>query len=497
MGKNLLRSRLDGSLEGNVLQFLSSLKEDLWIVEEDIIGTEVHDIMLHEQGILDKLEISTILISLEEIKERFKNNNISLDPSFEDIHPFIEKCVIDDIGIEIGGKIHTGRSRNDQVSVDLRLKIRKELNNLASKLCNYIETLVNLSEKTLHAFMPLYTHLQRAQLGIFAHYINYYISQSLRTLRRIEEIYQRINLNPLGACAIGGTSINIDRKRTAELLGFSGIVENSIDAVSSKDFILEPLSALSLLAIQFSRTAEDLIIWSSREFDFVEIDESYCSVSSVMPQKRNPDSLELTRSKCSKIIANPLTASLIIKAIPSGYFLDFQELKMLLKNSFELTDSIIDILIGIFSSIKVNHEKMKKAIDESYILSLDIAEILVKEYSIPFRQAHEIIASIVKNSKNPRELLNKKQIESAIFKILNKKIKLPDNFMDTMKDLETCLSKRVSEGSPSPKEVALLTMKFKEELDIIKWNLSNRIKEIQNADLLRKNLIKKLTEEKP
>ncbi|MFX1277148.1 MAG: argininosuccinate lyase [Promethearchaeota archaeon] len=492
MGKDFYRSRLDDSLEGIVLQFLSSLEEDLWIVEEDIIGTEVHNIMLHEQGILDKKEIKQILMSLETIKKKFIKNEMVLDPSFEDIHPFIEKCVINDIGMDIGGKLHTGRSRNDQVSVDIRLKIRNELNQLASELLEFIDVLLQVSENSLHVFMPLYTHLQRGQLGIFSHYINNYISQILRNLKRIDEIYKRINLNPLGACAIGGTSINIDRKRTAELLGFDGVIENSIDAVSSRDYIYETLSFLSLLSIQFSRIAEDLIIWASKEFGFIELDDKYCSVSSVMPQKKNPDTLELIRSKSSKIVANQFNASLIIKAIPSGYCRDFQELKMPLKSSFDISLSIVDMFKGIFSSFKINKEKLNTIIEDSYILALDVAEILVKEYLIPFRQAHEIVALVVKQSKNPGELLNKDKIQKAIHDIAKKKIELSDDFIDSIRNLETCLTKRISQGSPSPKEIKALLETFKKEKKSVLESISKRIERIKNTDQKREDLIKKL-----
>jgi len=273
MGKDIYRNRLEAPLNKKVLSFLSSLKEDLWIAEEDIIGTEVHNIMLFEQGILDKNEIKMILTSLENIKNKFLHNQIELDENFEDIHPFIENCVIEDIGIKVGGKIHTGRSRNDQVSVDIRLKIRNELNKISKILFELSDVLLNQSKNFINNFMPLYTHLQRGQLGVFSHYINNYIAQILRTLERIEEVYNRNNSNPLGACAIGGTSININRKRTAELLGFQDVIENSIDAVSSKDYILETLMCLSLLSIQFSRISEDLLIWSSKEFNFVELDD--------------------------------------------------------------------------------------------------------------------------------------------------------------------------------------------------------------------------------
>ncbi|MHA1914665.1 MAG: argininosuccinate lyase [Promethearchaeota archaeon] len=492
MGKNLYRSGLKSPLDNKALKFLSSLSDDLWIVEEDIIGTEVHDIMLFEQKILNKDEIRKILKALESIKEQILNNQIELDESFEDIHPFIEKSVIDRIGIEIGGKIHTGRSRNDQISVDLRMKIREELNNISKDLFMLFEILINLSKENMNSFIPLYTHLQRGQLGVFSHYINNYLAQVLRSLERIEEIYRRVNKNPLGACAIGGTSININRLRTSEILGFEGLVYNSIDAISSRDYIYETLMGLSLLAIQFSRIAEDLILWSTKEFDFIELDDRYCSVSSVMPQKKNPDTVELIRSRSSKIISNLFSSALITKAIPTGYFRDFQDLKIMLKNSFEQVHSIVEMFKGIFSTLKIKKENMKRAVDESFIQALDLAEFLVQEYNIPFRQSHKIIAQLVKNSEKSEDLLNKAKIEEFIFKILNKKIVISDDLIQTLESLDLCLEKRISRGSPSSSEITINIEELDNNKEVLYKLYLKRIDLIGKSKALREEIIKNL-----
>jgi len=492
MGKNLYRSGLKSPLNKKALMFLSSLKEDLWIVEEDIIGTEVHDIMLYEQKVLDKNEIKKILITLESIKEKILDNQIDVDEGFEDIHPYIEQSVIDEIGIEIGGKIHTGRSRNDQISVDLRLKIRKELNVITKELFVLFEILLNLSENNINSYIPLYTHLQRGQLGVFSHYINNYLAQILRSLERIEEIYKRVNKNPLGACAIGGTSININRLRTSELLGFNGLVYNSIDAISSRDYIYETLMGLSLLAIQFSRIAEDLLIWSTKEFDFIELDDRFCSVSSVMPQKKNPDTVELIRSRSSKVVSNLFSSALIIKSVPTGYFRDFQDLKMILKSTFDLVISTVEMFKGIFSTIKIKKEGMKRAIEESFIQALDLAELLVQEYNIPFRQSHKIVAQIVKNSENPEDMLNREKIEKYIFKVLNKKITLSEKLIQSLKSLELCLEKRTSKGSPSENEVKINIEELTKGKEILYNSYLKRIEMIVKSNALREEIIKDL-----
>ncbi len=492
MRKNLYRIGLDIPLNNDALKFISSLKEDFWIVEEDIIGTQVHNIMLFEQKILDETEIRKILFALEQIKNKIKSNKIEIDDSFEDIHPFIEKSVIDTIGIEIGGKLHTGRSRNDQVSVDLRLKIRKELNKISEGLFALIDILLNLSKNNISSYLPLYTHLQRGQLGVFSHYINNYIAQFLRTLERIEEIYNRVNKNPLGACAIGGTSININRNRTSELLGFDGLVYNSIDAISSRDYIYETLMVFSLLAIQFSRIAEDLIIWATKEFNFIELADEYCSVSSVMPQKKNPDTVELIRSRSSKVVSNLFSTAMIIKAIPTGYFKDFQDLKKKLISSINIILSIITMFKGIFSTISINKDNMRHAIDDSFILALDLAELLVQDYNIPFRQSHEIVALLVKNLEKPEDMLNREKIEKSIFNVIKKEINLSEKVIQTIKNLDLCLERRISQGSPSGKEVKLNIDKLGKWKDSLYTLFLNRIEKVKNAKVLRNRLIEKL-----
>lgn len=492
MKKDLYRNRMEKALEESISAYLSSINDDLWIFEEDIIGTQAHNIMLYEMGHLKKEEIEKILTSLEKLRKNLKDNSVKVDSNYEDIHPFIEQHVIDEIGMETGGKLHTGRSRNDQVSVDIRMKIRKELNNLSKNILSFNEVLLSLSEDHKNTLMPLYTHLQRAQVGTFSHYLNNYLSQMIRSLFRIEELYQRINLNPLGSCAIGGTSIKIDRERTSALLGFEGIITNSIDAVSSRDYIYETLSILSLISLQFSRIAEDLILWCSKEFDLVEIDDQYCSVSSVMPQKKNPDTLELTRSKVSKIVSNTQTASLIIKAIPTGYFRDFQDLKPLLKESFQLLNSIISVMKGVFSSIIIHSDKGLALIDDSFILALDLAELLVQKYDIPFRQSHKVIGRIVKNTKNPSQLFDKTLLESTIFEFTKKKMTLSEEDLEEIKNPYKCLEKRISTGSPSLKEIeSLLTDLNHKNSELFELLLLRKSK-IQKAADLRTSIVREL-----
>jgi argininosuccinate lyase len=340
--------------------------------------------------------------------------------------------------------------------------------------------------------MPLYTHLQKAQLGVFSHYINYYLSQLLRVEDRIEDTYKRINKNPLGACAIGGTSININRKRTTELLGFDGLVQNSIDAVSSRDYLLETLMILSLLATHLSRISEDLMIWSTREFRFIDLDDKFCSVSSVMPQKKNPDTLELSRAKSSIIISNTSKASLIIKAIPSGYFRDFQELQPLLKESINLTKSTLHIFTGIFSTIKINKDRMLNQIRDSYILALDLAEILVNDYNVPFRNAHSIIGKLISDSSSSEDLFNIQKIEKLIENLTGKKLNISPELLKQLKNNESTLNKRKSKGSPSHREVLENINLLRKEKEKLYEKYRSRIESLRKADSLRERTIRKI-----
>mgnify|MGYP006282761745 CR=1 FL=1 len=489
MKKDIYRARIKESLDNTVIEYLSSLQDDYWIAKEDIIGTEVHDIMLFEQNILKKEEIKKILGTLEELKSKLKQGTIQLTGKFEDIHPFIENYVIERTGMENGGKIHTGRSRNDQVSVDLRLKIRNELNALSQLIFDLSEVLFELSKDHIETYMPLYTHLQKAQLGVFSHYINYYLSQILRIEERINETYARVNKNPLGACAIGGTSININRKRTTELLGFNGLVLNSIDAISSRDYILETLMLLNLLATHFSRISEDLMIWSTKEFNFIDLDDRFCSVSSVMPQKKNPDTLELSRAKSSIVMSNLTKASQIVKATPSGYLRDFQELKPILKESFTLIRSIIQIFTGVFSTLKINKDKMEEQANNSYILALDLAEILVNDYNIPFRTAHTIIGKLVSDSDIPDDLFDVHRIKNLIKEIGRKRINISPDLLQKLKDKKYTLNKRKSIGSPSSMEIKEFINTLQEKKEDLYNNYQLRIKEVKDAASLRKHII--------
>jgi argininosuccinate lyase len=312
-------------LEENVLRFLSSMDQDYLILYYDILGSEAHSIMLHEKGHITKEELKKILAGLEEAK---KSPNSIDTREYEDIHEALEAFVIQHSGMDAGGKMHTARSRNDQVVLDMRMKIRDDINNICAALASLIQGLVERAKETKQVPMLMYTHLQQAQIGTFSHFLLSYAYGLMRDMERLYLTYSRINQSPLGACAIGGSSIDIDRKRTAILLGFDNIMKNSIDATSSRDAFLEYTSTLAILVSTLGRIAEDFIIWSTSEFGYIELADSFSSTSSVMPQKKNPDPLELTRSKSAIISSNLMAMLAIVKALPSGYSRDLQDIKM-------------------------------------------------------------------------------------------------------------------------------------------------------------------------
>jgi len=318
----MYRSRLGKNLERITLDYVSSISDDVEIAHYDILGSQAHVIMLYENKIITKNEIKKILKGLESLKkEKFGKKTDS-----EDIHELIESLIIKKIGIDAGGKMHTARSRNDQVALDIRMKIRDDINITCQCLLDTIKSLVVLAKKHQETIVPLYTHLQQAQVGLFSHYLLSYADALFRDLDRLYVTYGRVNENPLGAGPIGGTSIPIDRISTGKMLGLKGLVENSIDATTTRDSAVEYIAAIAILMTNLSRVSKDFSIWSTSEFSFLELSDEFTSPSSVMPQKKNPDILELTRGKTSHVIGNLTSMLSTIQGLPSGYSRDLQQI---------------------------------------------------------------------------------------------------------------------------------------------------------------------------
>ena len=479
----MYRSRPEGSIDREILNYLSSLKDDFAIFFYDIIGSEAHVIMLHEIGYLSREELVEILQALEEAKNHPKS--IMKKDEYEDVHESIESFVVEKIGMGNGGMLQTARSRNDQVMTDLKMKVRNDINEISVLLGGLVESLLKSADSNKDTIMLLYTHLQHAQIGTFSHYLLSYTEALFRDMERLEELYTRINQSPLGSLAIGGSTLSVDRNRTASLLGFDQLSINSIDATTSRDVILEYLSCLSILMITLSRIAEDLILWSTDEFKYIELADSVSSTSSAMPQKKNPDPLEILRSKSGGILGN-LTASMtILKGLPSGYSRDLQELKSLVFSSTSTTESSLSILRIVIESCIVHKSRMLELAKRSFANAIDVAEFLTSKEHLDFRSAHKLVGSLVRlaicNGKHTLEDLGGKDIEQLLHASGDR------ISMETLKEIivacgaENSLTLRKSKGSPSHSEQVEMILHNQMRLIKFRERTRKRKQAISNA----------------
>ena len=408
----MYRSRLGTDLSDITLDYVSSINDDSEIALYDILGSQAHALMLFQKNIITKNDAKKILSALENLK----NEKFDASSGAEDIHELIETLVIKKAGMASGGKMHTARSRNDQVVLDIRMKIRDDINILCNCLLDTIESLVSVAKNHQKTIMPLYTHLQQAQAGLFSHYLLAHADVLTRDFERLYGTFERINQSPLGAGPVGGTSIPIDRHSTAKMLGFDGLVENSIDATSTRDFVAEYTAMVSILMTNLSKISEDFVIWSTSEFSFIELSDEFTSPSSVMPQKKNPDILELTRGKTAEIIGNLTAILTTVKGLASGYGRDLQQIKSSIWTTTKISISALLILKSILLTLKVNEKQMKKVTESSNLIALDIAEKLVQE-GIPFRVTHKISGTLVQMahiSKKPISKLTTSEIKRSV-----------------------------------------------------------------------------------
>ncbi|MBN3523844.1 argininosuccinate lyase [Paenibacillus apiarius] len=376
-----------------VEQYTASIAFDKEMAEEDIQGSLAHVTMLGKCGILPHDDVDTIKEGLHQVMKRIQNGDMNYSVSDEDIHMNIEKTLIDLIG-PVGGKLHTGRSRNDQVATDMHLYLRKRVVTFAGLLVQLQEALLKQAKANLDTIVPGYTHLQRAQPILFAHHLMAYVSMFERDIERLTDSYKRINALPLGAGALAGTTFAIDRHFVAEELGFDRVYENSLDAVSDRDFIVEFLSNASLIMMHLSRLCEELVLWSSTEFQFVELDDAFCTGSSIMPQKKNPDVAELVRGKTGRVYGHLIGMLTVLKALPLAYNKDMQEDKEGMFDTVETLDGALRLFAPMVETMKVNRGRMRQAVRQDFSNATDIADFLVNK-GMPFRQAHEVIGKTV------------------------------------------------------------------------------------------------------
>ncbi|MFX1451770.1 MAG: argininosuccinate lyase, partial [Promethearchaeota archaeon] len=424
-----------------------------------------------------------ILMALDELKKLSETGKFELKIEYEDVHMNVEKFVIDKVGEEIGGMMHLARSRNDQILLDLRLFIRDEICEIYDNIIELIKVFMAKVEKSSEIVMPAYTHFQPAQPITFAFWCMAHIDALIRDLTRLEEIFKRININPLGAGAIAGVSWPINRSMTKELLGFDDIQENSLDVISSRgELEAELLAIFSILMTHLGKISTDLILWSSKEFNMIELDDAFTTGSSIMPQKKNPDAAELVRAKANKMVGY-LTQNLgILQGLPSGYNRDFQETKGPLIYAIDVIKGSAQIVAGMIKTLKINKDQMYNLANTSFITATELIDLLMKKGNISFRTSHNIVGKLV--SKMLSEKLDLKDIKASLIQesfenILKVKIDLTDEDIQNAIDPWKTIQKREHIGGPAKKEVLRM---YKDRKNIIK--------ELSEKNLDRKNKIK-------
>ena len=438
--------RFAKSIEAEADDFNSSINFDYRMYKQDITGSIVHAEMLAKQGIITKAECQQITDGLSEILEDIKNKVLSIDCNAEDIHMFVESELTKRIG-ENGKKLHTARSRNDQVALDLRLYLKEECAEISTLLLNLIKVIKEKAEQNNDAIMPGYTHLQRAQPITFAHHLLAYAMMFKRDVLRLKNAMSLMNYSPIGSCALAGTTYNTDRKFEAEKLGFSGLCENSIDGVADRDFCLELLSVFSIIMMHLSRFSEEVILWSSWEFKFVELDDGYTTGSSIMPQKKNPDIAELVRGKVGRVYGDMTALFTTLKGLPLAYNKDMQEDKEAIFDAVDTVKKCLSIFAPMIETMTVLKDNMYSAAQKGFINATDIADYLVKK-GLPFRTAYktvgQIVAFCIENNTVPEKLgLEKFREYSDLF----------DTDLYDEISLETCVKKRISAGGTGPQSV--------------------------------------------
>lgn len=426
-----------------VYNFNASITFDRKFYEQDIRGSRAHAAMLCRQGILTEEEGRKIDAGLQSILEDVQSGKLAITEEYEDIHSFVEAVLTERVG-EAGKKLHTGRSRNDQVALDMKLYVRDEIDTVQELLYGLLETILSIMKENTHTFMPGFTHLQKAQPVTLAHHMGAYFEMFRRDTERLSDIRKRMNLCPLGAGALAGTTYPLDRSYTAALLDFDGPTRNSMDSVSDRDYVIELLGSLSTMMMHLSRFSEEIILWNSNEYRFVEIDDSYSTGSSIMPQKKNPDIAELVRGKTGRVYGALTSILTTMKGIPLAYNKDMQEDKELTFDAIDTVKGCIALFTGMLQSIQFNKEVMDKSARMGFTNATDAADYLVNR-GVPFRDAHGIVGRLVlacieKGISMDELSLEDYQKESPVFN---------EDIYEAI-SLKTCVEKRMTYGAPGP-----------------------------------------------
>lgn len=436
------QGRFKKELDSAVNAFNSSISFDYRMYKSDIEGSIAHSAMLNKQGILSDADKELIHDGLNSILKDIENGFLEFDMTAEDIHMFIEAELTKRIG-DAGKRLHTARSRNDQVATDIRLYLRDEINAVKDLIITLLNVILNIADENTETIMPGYTHLQRAQPITFAHQLMAYAEMFTRDIDRLCDTAKRLNSLPLGACALAGTTHNIDRFYTAELLKFDSVCRNSIDAVSDRDFVIELASAFSLIMMHLSRFSEEIILWCSHEFKFIELDDAYATGSSIMPQKKNPDIAELVRGKTGRVYGDLMTLLTVMKGLPLAYNKDMQEDKEAIFDALDNTKLCLSTFILMLKTLKVNTTNMLNASKKGFINATDAADYLTKK-GVPFRDAYKATGELVGYCVDNDLTLEELSLEE--FKRVNSAF---DNDIYAEIDLKNCVNKRNVYGAPS------------------------------------------------
>lgn len=450
--------RFQKAVDNLVNDFNSSIRTDGRMFKEDIDGSLAHVKMLIAQDIIPKQDGEKIISGLTEISKRIENGVIEIDPASEDIHSFIEATLTYYIGDE-GKKLHTGRSRNDQVTLDTRLYLKKELKNLINVILSFEETLLIKAEENIDTIMPGYTHMQKAQPITFAHHLLAYGEMFKRDLGRIKDTLKRMDEMPLGSGALATSTYPIDREMVAKELDFASISLNSLDAVSDRDYVIETLSALSMIMMHLSRFSEEVILWCTHEFSFVELDDAYSTGSSIMPQKKNPDVAELVRGKTGRVYGDLITLLTLMKGIPLAYNKDMQEDKEALFDALDTVFLSIKTFNGMLKTMRIKKDNMRKGALGGFTNATDVADYLVKK-GVAFRNAHEVVGAIVLHCINKG--IN---IEELSLEALKEFSSYFEEDIYNAISLETCVEERKVIGGPSSKSVKIQLEALKNFID--------------------------------
>lgn len=447
---NLLRKGRLSSARRDVVKFTSSALIDKKILKHIIEINKAHVLMLVECNILSKDYGCKILKALSNL-----HGSIKLFSNMEDGHMVVEEKIIEAIGQDIGGNLNLAKSRNDQVATAIRMELREEIIRLIETLVDLQEKMLHLANKHLFTIVPGYTHLQPAQPITFAHYIVAQFDALQRTILRLQETFDNVNLCPMGACALATTSFPINRERVSELLGFNEVLENSVDAVTTRDFLLEVMAELTILAVDVTRFVEDLEIWSTMEFGIVELPDGFASTSSIMPQKKNPDILEVIRARISLVLGNYTGSATVLMSLPSTYNMDFQEITPKLWQSIDTVDDCLSMLAKIVSNLIIKSIALDKH-SLSFLSATELANLLVRNYEIPFRTSHRIVGIIVKrlleDGKSFRDL-TVELVSEVAKQVLGHDIPLTAKEISNIMDLSRIVESYNVKGGPAPEEV--------------------------------------------